>query len=63
MSDLAQQLAEQDAPRADTILDQTTDRRWMLCSFEAFDLPYTGRGLPVEDAAGALVTVLPAPNY
>ncbi|MDN5766535.1 MAG: hypothetical protein L0H78_12025 [Humibacillus sp.] len=60
---MAQQLAEQGAPRADTILDQTTDRRWMLCSFEAFDLPYTGRGLPVEDAAGALVTVLPAPNY
>jgi AcrR family transcriptional regulator len=30
------------------------DVLWMLCSFEAFDLLHTGRGMSVEDAATAL---------
>jgi hypothetical protein len=36
------------------VADQV-DVLWMLTSFEAFDVLYTGRGLPADEVAARLV--------
>ncbi len=54
MAHLVQRLFDQGALRDDVAPDYATDLLWMLCSFEAFDLLHTGRGMTVNDAATAL---------
>jgi AcrR family transcriptional regulator len=56
MEYLGQRLAEDGMLRDDVTADQAVDLLWMLCSFEAFDLLHTGRGMPVDDAADLLAT-------
>jgi AcrR family transcriptional regulator len=48
---LARRLAEQGALRDGMTADAAADVLWLLCSFEAFDLLHTGRGMSVNDAA------------
>jgi AcrR family transcriptional regulator len=54
MAYLARRLDEQGALRPGISREQAADLLWMLCSFEAFDLLHTGRGLTVEEAAATL---------
>lgn len=54
MAHLAQRLSDQGALRSHISTDYAADLLWMLCSFEAFDLLHTGRGMSVDDAASAL---------
>lgn len=54
MAYLAQRLADQGVLRAGISPEYAADLLWMLCSFEAFDLLHTGRGMSVDDAAQAL---------
>lgn len=54
MAHLARRLSDQGALRAHISPSYAADLLWMLCSFEAFDLLHTGRGMSVEDAANAL---------
>jgi AcrR family transcriptional regulator len=56
MTYLAQRLAEDGALRDDVTEDQAADLLWVLCSFEAFDLLHTGRGMSVDHAADTLAT-------
>jgi AcrR family transcriptional regulator len=56
MEYLAKRLDEDDALRDDVTTDQAVDLLWMLCSFEAFDLLHTDRGLSVEEAADVIAT-------
>jgi hypothetical protein len=37
---------------------QATDLLWMLCSFEAFDLLFTDRGLSADEAADLVATTI-----
>lgn len=57
MAYLAQRLADQGALRAGVTQEHAADLLWMLCSFEAFDLLHTGRGMSVDDAAQALADI------
>lgn len=54
MAYLARRLDEQGALRPGITPDYAADLLWMLCSFEAFDLLYTGRSLSVDSAARVL---------
>lgn len=54
MAHLAQRLDAQGALRPGMSTEQAASLLWMLCSFEAFDLLHTGRGMSVDDAATAL---------
>jgi AcrR family transcriptional regulator len=56
MEYLAKRLDEDDVLRDDVTTDQAVDLLWMLCSFEAFDLLHTDRGLSVEEAADVIAT-------
>jgi AcrR family transcriptional regulator len=56
MEYLAERLAGDDVLRDDVTADQAVDLLWVLCSFEAFDLLHTGRGLSVDAAADVLAT-------
>ena len=56
MAYLANKLAEQDVLRADVTADEAADLLWVLTSFDAFDLLYTGRGLPATEVADVLIT-------
>jgi AcrR family transcriptional regulator len=56
MAYLARRLGEDGALRAGLSVDRAVDVLWVLCSFEAFDLLLTGRGLSVDDAIEVLVT-------
>jgi AcrR family transcriptional regulator len=58
MEYLARRLREDGALRSDVSLETATDLLWMLCSFDAFDLLYTDRGLGVEQVADLLVTTI-----
>jgi AcrR family transcriptional regulator len=49
MLHLARRLAEDGELRADIDVEEAADVLWVLCSFEAFDLLYTGRGLSLDD--------------
>jgi AcrR family transcriptional regulator len=55
MAYLARRLAEQDLLRPDVSVDDAAHILWLITSFDAFDLLYTGRGLPVEEVARVLV--------
>jgi AcrR family transcriptional regulator len=55
MAYLAQRLAEQDVLNPDVTVEEAADLLWLLTSFEAFDLLYTGRGLSVDEVAEALI--------
>jgi AcrR family transcriptional regulator len=57
MAHLASRLSETGVLRPDVTEAQAADVLWVLCSFEAFDLLYTGRGLTVDDAADLLALV------
>lgn len=55
MAYLAQRLAEQALLRPDVTVDDAGHILWLITSFDAFDLLYTGRRLPVEEVARLLV--------
>lgn len=55
MAHLARRLAEQDLLRPDVTVADAAHILWLITSFDAFDLLYTGRGLPVDDVARLLV--------
>lgn len=57
MTYLAQRLSEQGVLRPDVTVDQAADMLWLLTSFDAFDLLYTGRGLSVNEVAQTLTTM------
>ena len=54
MAHLARRLDTQGALRPGVSAEHAADLLWMLCSFEAFDLLHTGRGLSVNAAATTL---------
>jgi AcrR family transcriptional regulator len=58
MDALATHLAEDGELRDDVAVAQATDLLWMLCSFDAFDLLYSGRGLSVDDTAQWLASTV-----
>jgi AcrR family transcriptional regulator len=55
MDHLAGRLAEQRRLRAGIGAKEAADLLWILTSFDAFDLLFTGRGLPVDEVARVLV--------
>jgi AcrR family transcriptional regulator len=55
MEYLAGRLEEQGHLRAGVGVREAADLLWILTSFDAFDLLFTGRGLPVDEVAGVLV--------
>ena len=55
MAYLAQRLAEQDLLRPDLTVDDAAHILFVITSFDAFDLLYTGRDLPVDEVARLLV--------
>ncbi|HEU4424224.1 MAG TPA: TetR/AcrR family transcriptional regulator [Pilimelia sp.] len=54
---VAQRLGEQGRLRPDVSVEEAADLLWVVTSFEAFDLLYTGRGLAAEDVADRLVAM------
>lgn len=56
MAYLARRLAEDGALRDDVSVEQAADVLWMLCSFESFDLLYTGRGLDLDVVVDLIAT-------
>ena len=54
MEHLVNRLAEDGVLRDDVSKAEAVDLVWMLCSFDAFDLLHTDRGLSVEDVAALL---------
>jgi AcrR family transcriptional regulator len=56
MAYLAKRLAEEGLLREDMTERRAADLLWVLCSFEAFDLLYTGRKMSVDSAARLLST-------
>jgi AcrR family transcriptional regulator len=50
----AERLADQHGLRPDVTVDEAANLLWVLTSFDAFDLLYTGRGLAIDEAAGLL---------
>src|SRR3954469_16133804 len=58
MDFLATHLAEEGELRDDVLVTQAGAALWMLCSFDAFDLLYSGRGLSVDDTAEWLSTTV-----
>ncbi|WP_410874876.1 TetR/AcrR family transcriptional regulator [Nocardia sp. A7] len=54
MNDVAQNLEAQGLLREGVTVDRAADALWMLTSFDAFDLLYTGRSLSASDAAAAI---------
>jgi AcrR family transcriptional regulator len=57
MARLAGHLAEQGVLRAGVGTGEAADLLWVLTSFDAFDLLYTGRGLSADGTADALIAV------
>jgi AcrR family transcriptional regulator len=55
MMRLARRLARQGLLRADLGAKRAADQLWVLTSFDAFDLLYTGRALSADDVARLLV--------
>ncbi len=51
----ARRLAEQGALRPDVTEAQAAHLLWLLTSFDAFDVLYTGRSLPAEQVAAILI--------
>jgi hypothetical protein len=57
MLSLARRLARHGALREGLGAKRAADRLWILTSFDAFDLLFTGRGMPAREVARALVEV------
>ena len=55
MMRLARRLARHGLLRDGLTAKQAADRLWVLTSFDAFDLLYTGRGLSADEVARVLV--------
>ena len=55
MMRLARRLAQDGLLREGLTAKQAADRLWVLTSFDAFDLLYTGRGQSADAVAGVLV--------
>jgi AcrR family transcriptional regulator len=55
MAKLARRLSKQGHLRPDVGVKEAADRLWVLTSFDAFDVLYTGRDLSVDETASALV--------
>jgi AcrR family transcriptional regulator len=55
MAHLAERLAGQNLLRAGVTVDDAAHVLYMITSFDAFDLLYAGRGLPVDEVARLLV--------
>jgi hypothetical protein len=55
MARLAHRLAEQGVLRPEVTVDDAAHILWLTTSFDAFDLLYTGRGLPADEVARLLV--------
>jgi AcrR family transcriptional regulator len=51
----ARRLAEQGTLRPEVTEAQAANLLWLLTSFDAFDVLYTGRSLPAEEVADALI--------
>jgi AcrR family transcriptional regulator len=58
MAYLAQRLNDDGVLRDDVTVDDAVNMLWMLCSFESFDLLYTGRQLSVDDTIELLTTII-----
>jgi AcrR family transcriptional regulator len=56
MDDLAQKLAAQDLLRPGLSVDEAAHVLWLVTSFDAFDVLYSGRGLPVDAVVEILTT-------
>ncbi len=56
MAHLARRLAEDGVLRDDVSVDEAETVLWMLCSFESFDVLYSGRGLTVDEVTEVLAT-------
>jgi AcrR family transcriptional regulator len=54
MADLAQRLADQGQLRSGVTVAGAAHMLWLATSFDAFDVLYTGRGLPVEEVGRLL---------
>lgn len=57
MSRLATRLAAHDLLRSDVTTEDATHVLWLLSSFDAFDVLFTGRGLGVDEVAELLTAV------
>jgi AcrR family transcriptional regulator len=55
MAHVAERLAEQGVLRPEVGVEEAAHTIWVLASFDAFDLLYTGRGLPVEEVVRILI--------
>jgi AcrR family transcriptional regulator len=55
MAYLARRLAEQGVLRRGVSENDAADLLWVLTSFDAFDLLYTGRKLPADEVASVLI--------
>lgn len=55
MASRARRLAEQGALRPDVTEAQAAHELWLVTSFDAFDVLYTGRSLPAEQVAALLI--------
>ncbi len=55
MAHLARRLARQGELRPGVTAEQAAHVLWVMTSFDAFDLLFTGRGLPVEDVSAVLI--------
>jgi AcrR family transcriptional regulator len=55
MLSLSRRLARHGALREGLTAKKAADQLWVLTSFDAFDLLYTGRGLPAKEVASVLV--------
>ena len=55
MAHVANRLAEDGALRDGMSVRRATDVLWMLCSFDAFDQLFTGRGLGIDETVQILV--------
>jgi AcrR family transcriptional regulator len=56
MAHLARRLADQGVLRDDVSVEHAEHVLWVLCSFEAFDLLYTGCALDLDDVVDLLAT-------
>jgi AcrR family transcriptional regulator len=55
MTRLARRLQRNDLLREGVTVKQAADRLWVLTSFDAFDLLFSGRGMPADAVARVLV--------
>jgi hypothetical protein len=56
MEHLARRLDDAGLLRPEVTFDEAVEVLWVLCSFESFDLLFTGRGLAPQAAAALLIS-------